>query len=146
MTPMIDCTFQLILFFILAGQMASESIATLQLHRPLESQAISQEEMQTPNKVIVNVLSAEDAQGVDSPLALMASNYEIDGQSIHLGNTARLAEVLAERKARSVAEDFFVEIRADSRVSYAYVAPVMAAAAAAGIEKMNLTALLDAGE
>ena len=38
-----------------------------------------------------------------------------------------------------------IEIRADSRVSYGNVFPVMSAATDAGISKMNITALVEAG-
>jgi len=52
MTPMIDCTFQLIIFFMLTTQMASAEFVPMQLPRPLRSVA---KEM-TENKVIVNVV------------------------------------------------------------------------------------------
>jgi biopolymer transport protein ExbD len=39
MTPMIDCTFQLIIFFILTAQIASEEVAKVAVPEPHHSMA-----------------------------------------------------------------------------------------------------------
>jgi len=145
MTPMIDCTFQLIIFFILASQIASRSLAELSLPRPHHSQAIPTEQVETPNNVVVNVISAadEDEQSeYENPaLAGRAERYEIDGMPVEVGDVDRLVDILARRKASSGVADFQVEVRADYRVSFSDVQPVMVAAGRAGIVKMNITAL-----
>ncbi len=147
MTPMIDCVFQLIIFFILAGQVASKSLPTLALHRPDASQAIPSKEIKTPNRVIVNVLSAADENQETNPaLAGEAKRYEIDGNPIPIGDFARLVKFLTRRKGQSGAGDFYLEIRADHRVDFGDVQPVMLAAAEARIVKMNITALTVVGE
>lgn len=146
MTPMIDCTFQLIVFFIIASQIASKSLAQLDLHRPEVSQAIPSEKMKTPNRVIVNVLSGAGGKGANPALIGKARRYEIDGNPIAVGDFARLVEFLTRRKRESASADFRVEIRADHRVSFMDVQPVMLAAAEARIVKMNITALTTVGE
>jgi biopolymer transport protein ExbD len=147
MTPLIDCAFQLIIFFVLVSQFASKSLAHLQLHRPEVSQAIPAEQIETPNRVIVNVISsAGDDGGENSTLSAMASHYEIDGNRIEVGNFTGLLEFLKKRRLQSSSADFSVEIRADSRVNYSDVAPIMQAGARAGIVNMNVTALTAVGE
>jgi biopolymer transport protein ExbD len=142
MTPMIDCVFLLIIFFLLASSFASQKLPRLDPHRPVGSQAQPRGEMEIPNKVIVNVLPLEGETLSDDPaLAGRASHYNIDGQAIDVGDAERLEGILAERKQRARGEDFFVEVRADWRVNYSAVTPVMEAAARAGIENVNLTAL-----
>ncbi len=138
MTPMIDCTFLLIVFFILASQMASKALSQLQLHKPVQSQAIVPP--RPPERVIVNVISTDIAD-----TSSRASHYEIDGVAIGLDRVDLLTHELNRRLMRAGEAEFFIEIRADSRVSYGDVFPIMSAATDAGISRMNITALVEAG-
>jgi len=161
MTPMIDCTFQLIIFFILTAQMASQEIAPVAVPEPFESMAINEVEgggklNQMPNKVTVNIVGpyGEDLKNrnpVDSGDAIF---YQIGDKKIDIGDTERLTTVMKlhldkfkqDEQAKGKKPDnknFFVEIRGDQDVDYASVAPVMQAAGEAGISKMNITALVD---
>lgn len=142
MTPMIDCVFLLIIFFLLASSFASQKLPQLDPHRPHTSQAQPREDMEIPNKVIVNVLPMEGEMLSEDPsIAGRAGSYNIDGKSIEVGDTSTLAEILTERKQQSRGDDFFVEVRVDWRVGYSEVTPVLTAAARAEIENLNLTAL-----
>lgn len=151
MTPMIDVTFQLIIFFILAGQLASQELAKVELHRPYDSQAIPEEKM-PKDRVIVNVVSraatVEKGEPVSPFLAAQAEEYRVGATPITVGDTRTLVEALKKRREQVEAMErdqdkkVFVEVRADFRVSYSQVEPVMLAAAAAGFEKMHLTALV----
>ncbi len=138
MTPLIDCTFLLIVFFILASQMASSALSQLQLHRPVRSQAIVP--ASPPERVIVNIISIDE-----SVTSTRASHYEIDGVAISLDRVDLLTHELNRRLIRAGEAEFFVEIRADSRVWYGDVFPVMSAATDAGISRMNITALVEVG-
>jgi biopolymer transport protein ExbD len=144
MTPMIDCTFLLIIFFILAGQMASESLAHVELPDPEQSQAVPSERMDRPDKAIVNVIYAT-GEGEEEVPALIgkASRYQVGGVRVEPGDVDSLKGILERMKADSGSGEFSVEIRADERVDYADVFPVMQAAAAAKITKMNITALAE---
>jgi len=152
MTPMIDCTFQLIIFFILVSQTANEAYAkNVKIVRPIESQAIPGSVAQFPNKVTVNVVSAaagdEDA---DLEQAAAADFYKINTEKFEVGEWDRMIEVIRMRKREfeqqfgtapapngSDEEAFFLEVRADERVSWRDVAPVIRAGVKAGIKKMN---------
>jgi len=144
MTPMIDCVFQLIIFFILAGQVASQALARVQIYQPQHSQAQEWSQKDT-NRVIVNVTSmvSPDERDASAPLAGQAKAYLIAGKKYEVGDIPGLAEEL-KRRAQPYLEkggEFFVEIRADQRVDYRDVEPVIWAAAEARIPKMNITAL-----
>ena len=152
MTPMIDVTFQLIIFFILAGQMASQELAQLLLYRPFESQAVRPEDMPSAEEgqVVINVVSqardAEDPKNVDPMLASRPKEYRVGKESI--AGTAennkeqfdRLVQVLKERVGTRDPTKIIVEIRSDRRVDFRGVRPAMMAAAEAGFLKMNITA------
>jgi len=148
MTPMIDVTFQLIIFFIVAGQMASESLAKLVPPKPWESQAkeLKQDQFEQPNHAIVNVLSSDpDRKSSDPSLAGTALRYKVDAAEIAPDDVDALAVILERRKNEALAEgfkDFFVEVRAHHTVYYRDVEPVLKAAAKAGIPKMSITARL----
>ncbi len=148
MTPMIDVTFQLIIFFILAGQMASEALAKLDPPEPHESVAKKVDE-QIPNRAIVNILS-KDPENPDSELAGEAMMYKIENVVIEVGDIDALAKVLEQKwdnwKNSAYGDDkaeFFVEIRGHYTLYYREIQPVLQAAAKAEIPKMSITAVLD---
>ncbi len=147
MTPMIDVTFQLIVFFILAGQMASDELANLSLHRPYRSQAVEEEKLGVPNRVVVNILSVSgdrSPEAVDPLDAGMAKYYMISKKKIDVDDYDGLKKILGDRKkaASDRKTKFYVEIRADHRVAFEYVKHVMDAAADVKIAKVKFSALL----
>jgi biopolymer transport protein ExbD len=152
MTPMIDVTFQLIIFFILAGQIASDELAKMELSSPWRSKALGEEETGVSNRVIVNIVSRAEA-GIATPdpaLAGEAKEWRVGATRIKAGNREELETLLnqrlqAWRSQGGEGGEFFVEIRADRRVRYGAVEPAMLAASAVGIPKMNITALLNLG-
>ena len=168
MTPMIDCTFQLIIFFILASQVANESYAkNVQAPRPEDSLAVPASVATFPNKVTVNVIaSGADNPDVDEMTAASADYYQIGTERYQIGEWDRMADVIRNRKKAFLREiglteeqaakleaeadkagkednptAFFLEVRADKRVNWSDVFPVISAGSEAGISKMNITAL-----
>lgn len=148
MTPMIDVTFQLIMFFILVGQVSNEALAKMELSRPPVSQAISQENTIVSYKIIVNVVSmiAAGEDTIDHYKAGKVKFYMISGETIEPHEYTRLVDTI--KKARNSytkkeeRKKFFVEVRADRRVHFSGVEAVLQAAVDAGVDKMNITALL----
>jgi biopolymer transport protein ExbD len=146
MTPLIDCTLLLIVFFILSTEFSK--LPQILLHKPAESQAQHKpEETAAPNRAIVSVVSREPA--IDDPeewdigKASGIKYYKVFNTVIEEGRLDRLEGELKKRKAearKAGFEDFFVEIRADRRVAYMYIEPVMVAAARAGVRDMHITA------
>ena len=152
MTPMIDVTFQLIIFFIVAGQMASQALAKLVPPKPWESQAreLKKGQFDQPNRVIVNVLSSDpERKSPDPSLSGTALKYKVDAADIAPDDIDALVAILEQRKNNALADgfkEFFVEVRAHYTVYYRDVEPVLKAAAKAGIPKMSITARLSTPE
>jgi biopolymer transport protein ExbD len=144
-TPLIDCTFLLIIFFILASQMASDSLAALELPRPHASLAALSDRREV-RPLIVNVVSAQDEGGAPVPgRAGQAAAYKIEGRRVEVGDFETLVDLLRSRRQAAGGGELVLEVRADRRVQFGQVQPVMDAAAAAGIAQVNLTALLEGG-
>lgn len=151
MTPMIDCTFLLIIFFILSATVLSKALAELELHRPYESQADKNKDLnELPNRIIINVVSdAKDKKDRDSMESSMAKWYMINGEKIKIGNKRALIDKIRQGALAAQSDGFdeyYVEIRADHRVNFGAVQGVLKAAASASVlgikTKMNITALL----
>ena len=160
LTPMIDCTFQLIIFFIITAQMSNEELAPMLVPKPDKSRAIApggSDEVR-PDVVIVNVYSEfEDKEKIDGGkthdnepiLAMQAEGYRVKSQEVEVGNTEVLVEMLKQEKAifdakkKGAGATFYVEVRADRDISYDQILPVMRSAAEAGIAKMYMTAVTD---
>ena len=149
-TPMIDVTFLLIVFFIVAGRIASSKLAEVDVPKPHRSMAIPAEKAKV-EKVIVNILLAKGQskeEQVNPALAGEASHYEISGFRIDLDDPDTLLAELEKWRSQSTAsqEDFFAEIRADAGVNFGDVEPVLWAVADAGIPKIIITAIVDTGQ
>jgi biopolymer transport protein ExbD len=154
MVPMVDVAFLLILFFILTSQVASATFKAMQLAQPLKSTAEKPERGESPGRVVINVVSLvnpnekSEQQTFVSPAA---KEYNVNGTPVPLGSVDALVREIQARQSLAVTthgvkkEDFFVEIRADKRVAYEHVAPVLVAARTAGIAKVKLTAMTDNG-
>ena len=150
MTPMIDCVFLLIIFFILSATVLTDALAELELHRPFKSLASDNKDLnELPNRIIVNVVSeAKDKKDTDSRESSLAKEYMINGDTIRIGERDELIKRIRQGAIKAKDKDFteyYVEIRADHRVNFGAVQEVLKAAAAAGIRgietKMNITAL-----
>jgi biopolymer transport protein ExbD len=160
LTPMIDCTFQLIIFFILTTQFASAALAPLLPPKPKES--IAQESTAQPgeatNKVIVNVVSKMplDAKEINPVKARKGKHYFIAGHGpegkgiIRIGAEQMLVDIFKQERALAKEagvdpKNFQIEVRADKRVTFSYVQPIIQAAAKAGVGNMKITALVAGG-
>jgi biopolymer transport protein ExbD len=150
MTPMIDCTFLLIIFFILSATVLNDALAELELHRPYASQANDNKDMNAmPNRIIVNVISdAKNKTDQNSDESALAKEYMINGDLIDIGDKDALKDKIRQGVIKAQDKDFkefYVEIRADHRVNFGAVQEVLKAAGASGIRgvsmKMNITAL-----
>ncbi len=142
MTPMIDCTFQLIIFFILTSQAASLELAKLTLSKPYKSTAVTSEEFAIPYKAIVNITSAEGENGGRKGEAMW---YVVGGKKVRLQDLHEVQKFIGDRLASHLKDglaqkDFYVEIRGDKRVHFRHILPVMEIATNLGIGKMNLSA------
>jgi biopolymer transport protein ExbD len=127
MTPMIDITFLLLTFFMLASHFASVERVDLELPQPEESQAVDR---RFPEKVIVNVLYA----GEDKPAAIQLGPVAV--------SLTELGDRL-ERLAGHQGQRTQVILRADRRLPYSQVRNVMEIIAATRLTKLQVVAELE---
>jgi biopolymer transport protein ExbD len=149
MTPMIDCTFQLIIFFILTAQMASQQAKVL-IAKPSDSMALSIVDPKSPpfpNKVTVNICGKygdKKDEVRDASQSSSAEYYQIGQKRIELHEEELLIQMLKDAKAHAKQKnpeaEFFVEIRADKDINYAGIEPVLLAAGEAKMSRMTITA------
>lgn len=112
LTPMIDVTFQLILFFLLAGHMAQQESQT-DLALPQARTGEKMAETHT-RRLVINVLA--------------------DGRVFLAGESPspeRLTQLLAAE--RNTAERVEVRIRTDRETPYKFLAPILLACARTGV-------------
>ena len=141
MTPMIDCTFQLIIFFMLTTQTASADFVRLNVPKPDYSQARKPDES---NRAMVNVVPYSPMEIEQNPALLgLAKEYRVGVIVIRKGDTEKLIHVLkAARKRCPDPKKFAVEIRADKQIRYNQIEPILAALEEAKLSKMYITAML----
>ena len=113
MTPMIDVTFLLIIFFLLSSRLAQQE---------------TQLELQLPT-------AASGRQAVDDERPRLSVNVQADG-SVMLGSTETPAEEMSRRlriERDRLGNDLEVRIRADRSAPYSAVEPILLACAEADI-------------
>ena len=127
MTPMIDVTFLLLIFFMLAGHFASAEKVEIDLPRPNQNQGV---ERRLKDKVIINV-ERHDATG----------ELELRLGPMRLGSLGELGERLGQ-----VAEEnpqTQVILRAHRRLRYGDVRRVMEIVAAQKLTRLQIVTELD---
>jgi biopolymer transport protein ExbD len=113
MTPMIDVTFQLIIFFLLSSHLAQQE---------------NQLELDLPTAA-----SGEQSAANDRPRLVV--NVSPDG-AVALGSTPTMPGEMSGRlkiERERLGDDLEVRIRADRSVPYSAVEPILLACAEAGI-------------
>ena len=119
LTPMIDVTFLLIVFFMLASEFSKVALARLELPGPLGARPVRPHE----HRVIVNVTQRGGAI------------HEIDLEGRRWA-AERFGALLAHLRALHGA-DLEIELRADKRLKWQAVAPLLSACGAAGIRTIH---------
>jgi len=145
MTPLIDVTFLLIIFFMLVNNIIAEAEVEMLVPELDNSQV---QDIDEDKRVIINLVpSFEETSNerFDMDNAMRVSGYAdkvkvgISEFSL-LESLEPLANHLKEIKAARPQVEFV--LRADAATEYQYVQPVMEAITAAGIGKVNLMAYL----
>jgi len=113
MTPMIDVTFLLIIFFLLSSRLAQQE-TQLELDLPMATTA---------------------SQAVNQERPRLSVNVSTDGR-VMLGSTATTPQEMSQRlriERDRLGSNLEVRIRADRSVPYGAVEPILLACAEAGI-------------
>lgn len=122
MTPMIDISFLLIIFFIVSSRLAQQEIQ-LELDLPQAASGEEPDVEPTGRRLVVNVLPEGE---------LMAA-----GAAVEAGELEQLI-ALERSKAGS---DFEVRIRSDRNVPYRFVEPILLACTRSGVWKVTFAVL-----
>lgn len=145
MTPMIDVTFQLIIFFLLVNNIASEESVEMMvpsLHEPRTR------ELTEGDRVTVNVMPMpyDPRQRGDNPLAFTgeAVGVKVGMNAYGMNDMARVRADLADSRARNPKIE--VVLRADGALYYRDVQRVMGAISAAEISTVNVVAMMPRDE
>jgi biopolymer transport protein ExbD len=140
MTPLIDVTFQLIIFFMLVNNIVSEE--SVEMIVP-ELQNAKTRELGEVDRITVNIAPMDfDRDSRPQPL-----NFEGSAAKVRIGlqdyaptDLEAITASLTEAKARN--PNVEILLRADAAAYYETVQPVMAAITAAGISTINLVAYM----
>jgi len=127
MTPMIDVTFLLLTFFMLASHFASAEKTDVDLPQPDQSQAVDR---RLTDKIIINALYEADLTEASLQLGPMP-----------VKSMTELADRLT-KMARSNSQAQVI-LRADRRLGYGQVRRIMEAVVSAGLTRLQVVTELD---
>lgn len=122
-TPLIDVVMCLIIFYLLVGRLAMDRQASVQL----PGSRVGLEE-QASNSLIINVLKNESDPNT---AAVMIDGLTIDPPTLH--------ERLRLHAGTDPDAAPLIQIRADRRLSYSSVSPILAACRDVGLKSVLLT-------
>jgi len=129
LTPMIDMTFLLIVFFILTSQISNVEMAEeIELPEPEHSVAAEPDE---EHRVVINLIPDVLDKRRISAMRLGFRSFTPDAA----GRASLRAELL-EAVQRDPAVK--IDIRADRQASYSEVYPILAVASASGARRVDL--------
>ncbi len=140
MTPLIDVTFQLIIFFMLVSNIIAEENPEMivpELNDP------KTRELGDVSRIAVNVMPLPfdmKQRALGNPLNMdgLATTVKIQLQEYNIDELDAIRAELMD--ARNKNPDIEVILRADGAIYYKDVQPIMDAIAAAGIQTVNVVA------
>lgn len=141
-TPLIDVTFQLIIFFMLVNNIIAEQTVEMIVPRVNNPQT---RELGDVKHIVVNVAPypySKAARPDDEPLMYRgeAEHVMVGSKRVNLDQMDLVEEELKAAKADN--PEVEVLLRADAALHYEEVQGVMAAIANAGIEQVDLVAYM----
>ena len=152
MTPLIDVTFQLIIFFMLVNNIIAEEAVELVPPKLTEPQT---QELGEVEKVTINIVPPSDLEGVKglkgvsdlrtAPPAAQGVRVGVtDFPMEELESATDLLRGYVEKSGKLPDGSVKLEVllRADARFPFSDIQPVMAAITSAGIERIKLVAYL----
>lgn len=142
MTPLIDVTFQLIIFFMLVNTIASEEILPVVLPKLDDPQTQKLGEVE---RIIIN-LGTEDYDGRKPGIESLSTPGELARLRVGMNNlppTAyeEITQILKAAKRKN--ENVQVLLRADAALYFEEVQPIMRAITDAQIKKLNMVAYME---
>lgn len=155
MTPLIDVTFQLILFFMLVNNIISQESIPMQVPRLSDPQTVEHEDVR---KITINVAGKHAPGEKRDATPLMGDGqigvirvgsleeWNIGAGEISLSDALdEITRTIKESKQQTTAQnkELHVDLRADASLHYHNVRPVLIAVTQAEVATLNLVAYLD---
>ncbi len=142
LTPMIDVTFQLIIFFLLVNNIVSEESVSMLVPKLFDPKVV---ELGDVRRLVISIIPSDDPPTRKTAADALMVNGEptkvkLGFREYDISNLDDLIAELKESKERN--EDIQVLLRADAATYYDRVQPVLAAITTAGIKTVNLVAFL----
>ncbi len=132
-TPLIDVVMCLIIFFLLVGKMAKdETLGNIKLpnaRTPMEM-------VDAEGRLIINVKAEPDPKSSDGKSGVVPPKVIVRGKEVPYN---MLTEVLRSEKVRD--SHLRLALRADSVLSYEYIAPILISCSQAKISSVNFATL-----
>lgn len=136
-TSLLDVVFQLIIFFLLVTNFSSAELPELIVPEPVEPQS---RELRDEKRVVVNVIpdmeNLSDAERKDRDIVLSAKSVRVGNDDILPHEYSRLTELLKAEKEKN--PDIYINLRADARIRYQEVGPVIKAITMASVKRVNM--------
>ena len=153
LTPMIDCTMLLVIFFLLTTEIASSNFTALDLPKPVVPVG---RPIDTANRVVVNVLPYSDAElakmspGRQEAARHEAARYDMEPYRYTQATLKKLDGSGLSQDLRAAAAgkncniaDLTLVIRSDAKIDYTSVEKIISIAQTTGVKKVQLATWID---
>lgn len=137
-TSLLDVVFQLIIFFLLVTNFSSAELPEMVVPQPVEPQS---RELRDEKRVVVNVIA--DMEHLKSKKERANPDLVLSAKAVRVGNDNilpheynRLTELLEAEKEKN--PDIYINLRADARIKYQEVGPVIKAITMAKVVRVNM--------
>lgn len=127
MTPLIDVTFQLIIFFMLVSNLIGQEAVPMKVPQLADPQT---RQLGESDRVVVNVLPNEDAT--------LSPWVQVGLTRMRGSDRSAIADALSQAVSHNA--DVQVVLRADGSLNYQQVRPIIAAIRDAGVSVVHLVA------
>lgn len=130
-TPLIDVMLCLIIFFLLCGQLAQDEVnGKVQIPKAELGQDLAEQH----GRLTINLLPHVNADGTPAADAAREPDVFIRGAQVEMSH---LTEYLMKEKQEN--PDVKVILRADEKLTYNWISPVLVSCAQANIESVNFS-------
>ncbi|MEI7837069.1 MAG: biopolymer transporter ExbD [Planctomycetota bacterium] len=143
LTPMIDCTMLLVIFFLLTTEIASSNFIALDLPQPIDPIGRT---FPSENRVIINVMPFSEAEIEKDPKkAHLAATFDMEPYRFKKDDLLKLGPALEAAAAGKgiPTKELTVVIRSDAKIDYTSVEMIFSMIQFVGCEKVQLATWID---
>lgn len=124
LTPLVDISFQLIVFFLLVSQVVTAERGAMELPHPFDSQSQRDDKL---NRMVINLFADADGK---------LDKMKVNANVVH--NLPDLVDMLLRCIPQASAQGTSVILRADKRLQFDQVQPVLKALSNASVGSLQI--------